>query len=448
MDFGLKELSTEAEREIAGILMRHPEMCEVVGSRLFASEQFLDKNLGKAVDYLVDAFAAGVPIGEVTAVVGELRKAGLLDGIGGKEGVLKILHFAPATTAHLDYNISQVVSLHRKRLQAGIATELSHRSHDVSSDARDDAAWAEARLSAIHADNRDESAMMLSDLMGSLADQMESDLGKSQQMGVPTGFSTVDEATGGYFPGEITVLGAWTSIGKTAFALQTAMFAARASDPRSVLMLSLEMREFQIAHRIAASELGLSTIDLRSGSYDSRDVDAVRSFAEQSTNVRLGIYPARRAPVRQIRSLSKIFRANHGLDLLVVDYLQLIEPENRRADRHVQVQQISNDLKSLAMELNIPVLALAQLNREGEGTAKPTTKNLRESAGIGNDADSTWFIHRPTRQSTEAELIVDKNRQGPPFTMPMRYDGSRFTFHAVEAKAMCNYEDAFEEYAE
>ncbi len=201
-----------------------------------------------------------------------------------------------------------------------------------------------------------------------------------------------------------------------------------AQNDKSVLVVSLEMDALQLAHRVVAAQLNLPLIDLRTGNYDTTDTTKVREYAVKITDLPYGIMPARRATMAQIRGIARSRKATHGLSLLLVDYLQLIAPTDARRPRHEQVTQISHDLKSLAMELDIPVIALAQLNRQSESDESlPKLSHLRESGAIEQDADSVWFLHRG-RDSNDAQLIIEKQRQGMRGTVRLCFDGPRCVF--------------------
>lgn len=424
-----------SERAIVGCLMADEHVGDELADRLSGS-QFDDPTLGAIFDHLIGMRSQGRSYRDPSVCVAELKRAkigklSLFDASGGHSGLTSLAD-ERCSEASVGYHAQAVIANYRRRALIDILRKARNQfDADASADADQILSWIESEVSTVAAAGGKQSFTMLGELMSDLADNMVESRSKQQQLGVPTGFPVFDELTGGYFPGEITVIGAWTSIGKTSFAMQTAMHAATARRPRAALIISLEMKQLQMAHRVAASELGIDVGQLRSGTHSERDEQSVRGYAANVAEIPLGIHLARNATVPKIRSVAQAFRAKHGLDLLVVDYLQLITATPTRKDRRLEVEQISADLKTLAMEFSIPIVSLSQLNRDDEGKGKPSVKSLRESAAIGQDADAVWFIHRENRQATDALLLVDKNRQGPAFPHKMTYEGARFKFHEI-----------------
>ena len=225
--------------------------------------------------------------------------------------------------------------------------------------------------------------------------------------------------------------------------MQIAMTVAKSG--ASVLVLSLEMKELQLAQRIAAGQIGVSLVNQRTGNHTSEDSQKIRDYANYHRDTKLMIKPARKATAAQIGGYSRAVKATVGLDLLVIDYLQLISPRDRRAMRAEQVTEISNEIKTLAIELDIPILSLAQLNRQGEGEA-PKLSHLRESGSIEQDADAVWSLHRE-RDSQQTQFIVEKNRQGPRGVFEMVFDFAKCEFHEPCVAEHPEYHSEFDAYA-
>ncbi|QDV87325.1 replicative DNA helicase [Planctomycetes bacterium TBK1r] len=436
----IKKHSAEIERSLfAGVLI-DPSMLDRV-CELTTGAQFTDSVLGQAFDLVADRYAARLPVNDITVLVPEFRKAGILDALGGSAGLAKLAAEAP-TAAHVIYHAGEVNRLFRLRRIAGLVSEIDCQLDDPAADPDELISKIEAKSIDVTAQGRDE-VVSLSEMMMHLADKLDADRAQGTISGVPTGFESVDETTGGMFAGDSIVLAARTSIGKTAMGMQIAMNAATSG--QVVLVLSLEMKELQLAQRIAAGQVGVSLVDQRTGNHTSQDSDRIRDFAHVHRETRLMIKPARRATVAQIGGYARSVKATIGLDLIVIDYLQLIAPRDRRPNRTEQVTEISNEIKTLATELDIPILSLAQLNRQGEGE-EPKLSHLRESGAIEQDADGVWFLHRQ-RDSAETQFIIEKNRQGPRGVVQMVFDANRCEFHEPVVTEHPGFHTEFESYA-
>lgn len=434
--------TTDAERSLLGGVLVDPStldrVCEITTGSHFAS-----KTLGRTFDHVADLYAGGVAVGDVTVLAAELRKAGSLDDLGGIGGLASLIRDVPHS-ANVEYHAREVRRLYQCRRLHELAGRITADASERDADPAAIAAMIDAATHTVATDTSSH-VTTLSDAMARLADRLETDRDQEEIGGVTTGIDSLDLMTGGVLPGELTVIGARTSIGKTAFGMQMAMDAA--SGGARTLVASLEMQELQLAQRIAASRLGLSLIDQRTGEITQADVERVRDYASECRSVPLFIMGARRAKMAQIRGVARATKSVSGLDLLLVDYLQLIAPSDPRKPRYEQVTEISSELKSLAMELDVPVVALAQLNRQGENE-KPKLSQLRESGAIEQDADSVWFLHRASREASDASLIVAKQRQGKVGEIPLRFNGERCQFTEPPVESYSNFEPAFGEYSQ
>ncbi|MDV6030377.1 MAG: AAA family ATPase [Phycisphaera sp. RhM] len=434
------EVSLDVERSLFAGVMIDPttldEVCEIA-----TGSQFESKALGRAFDLIADRYAAKLPVADLTVLIPELRKAGIIADLGGAAGLGKLVNHVP-NAGSVIYHATEVNRLWRLRQLRAMLSDIESEADDPAADP--DQLIAKIEAKSIDVINRGKDATVsLQQMMFNLADQLDADREAGILPGVSTGFESIDNTAGGMFPGEMIVLAARTSIGKTAMGLQLALTAAR--DGRNVLMLSLEMPELQLAQRIAAGQVGVSLTDQRTANHTQTDTDRIRQFAYEQRDVNLMIRPARRATVAQIAGYARATKATTGLDLVVIDYLQLIAPRDRKTPRYEQVTEISSEIKTLATELNIPVLALAQLNRQGEGDA-PKLNHLRESGAIEQDADSVWFLHR-ARDSTETQFIIEKNRQGPRGTIAMVFDTDKCEFREPSICEHPNFHPEFASHA-
>jgi replicative DNA helicase len=257
--------------------------------------------------------------------------------------------------------------------------------------------------------------------------------------GVPTGFSRLDELLSGMQKSDMLVLAARPSMGKTAFALSIARHAARQG--KSVGVFSLEMAAHQLVLRLISADSGIGLQSLRSGRLDSRQVQDVIRKVDDLMNAQIYIDDSAGLTPVEFRAKCRRMKAEHNVDLIMVDYLQLMHAPKAES-REREISMISHTLKAVAKELDVPVLALSQLNRTLEGRAdkRPMLSDLRESGSIEQDADVVMFIHRPEYykimafedgRSTEniAEIIIGKQRNGPTGEVRLFYKKEHASFH-------------------
>jgi replicative DNA helicase len=259
---------------------------------------------------------------------------------------------------------------------------------------------------------------ILHDEIDKLEELSKTDIGLT---GTPSGFADLDSLTGGFQPGNLIVLAARPSMGKSAAATNIAEYAAvEAGVP--VALFSLEMSETELAHRFLASQARVSSDDLRKGRVRAEKWPKVLKAVEKLARAPIFVDDSSDMSVLELRAKSRRLAARHGLGLVVVDYLQLMRPEGRPDSSRVeQIGQISRGLKILARELDVPVIAVSQLSRavESRNPPIPMLSDLRESGSIEQDADVVMFIYRDeyyNRESErlgEADMIVAKHRNGP-----------------------------------
>lgn len=250
--------------------------------------------------------------------------------------------------------------------------------------------------------------------------------------GVPTGLGDLDAILTGLQKGELVLLAARPSVGKTAVAAAIARNAAVLG--YTVLFCSLEQSDEELAERSLSAVSGVNSKFIREGSLSSRDMDALLAGRDQLAPLQIHFDDTSAQSVLHIAANARrLARRPAGLDLIVIDYVQLIEPEDRTAKRHEQVGAISRRLKALARGMNIPVLALAQLNRGVEERAiqKPRLSDLRESGSLEQDADVVILLHREDQNPELLGVEVAKNRNGPTGSLHVRFDRARMRFEQI-----------------
>jgi replicative DNA helicase len=358
---------------------------------------------------------------DALTVAEELRRGGELDKAGGESYLHSLPTVVPAVGAVLDYaRIVKEHSLLRSVLKATREIQDDVAAH--RGEARELIERAEAVLFKIGHDGGSSEMRSLEAILHDEIDKLE-ELSKTDVglTGTPSGFADLDSLTGGFQPGNLIVLAARPSMGKSAAATNIAEYAAvEAGVP--VALFSLEMSETELAHRFLASQARVSSDDLRKGRVRAEKWPKVLKAVEKLARAPIFVDDSSDMSVLELRAKSRRLAARHGLGLVVVDYLQLMRPEGRPDSSRVeQIGQISRGLKILARELDVPVIAVSQLSRavESRNPPVPMLSDLRESGSIEQDADVVMFIYRDeyynkeSERLGEADVIVAKHRNGP-----------------------------------
>jgi replicative DNA helicase len=359
---------------------------------------------------------------DALTVAEELRRAGELEKAGGESYVNSLPTVVPALGAVLDY--ARIVKEHALLRSILVTTRqiqddvLSHRG-----DAKDLIERAESVLFKIGHDGGMSEMKTIEAVLHEEIDKLEelsrSDVGLT---GTPSGFQDIDDLTGGFQPGNLIVLAARPSMGKSTLATNIVENAA-IEHGKPVALFSLEMSETELAHRFIASQAKVSSDELRKGRVKADRWPKVLRAVEKLARAPIYIDDSSDISVLEMRAKARRLhaRSENGLGLLIVDYLQLIRPDGRADSRVEQVGQISRGLKILARELEIPVIAVSQLSRavESRNPPIPMLSDLRESGQVEQDSDVVMFVYRDeyyNRESErlgEADVIFAKHRNGP-----------------------------------
>jgi replicative DNA helicase len=356
---------------------------------------------------------------DAITVCDDLQRAGELEEAGGESYVRSLPTRVIAAGHVLHY--ARIVKNHallRRVLRA--ASEIQDEVGGFKGDPRELIERAEQRLFRI---GHDEHASELK----SIEDVLHHELEKLHELsekgvaltGTPSGFTDLDDLTGGFQPGNLIVLAARPAMGKSALATNFAENAA-VKHEYPVALFSLEMSEAELAHRFLASQAKVSNDELRKGRVKSSWPKVVKA-ADRLAAAPLYIDDSSDIGVLELRAKARRLKSKHGLGLLIVDYLQLIRPDGGADSRVEQIGQMSRGLKILARELDIPVIAISQLSRavESRPDKRPLLSDLRESGNIEQDADVVMFVYRDeyynqdSERMGEADVIVAKHRNGP-----------------------------------
>jgi replicative DNA helicase len=415
--------SVEAERAVIGSLLLLPEVCDEV-ALVVRTEDFYDAAHRAIFGHMLALHEDGQQI-DPTLLAQRLKDAGQYELVGGAAYLLE-LGQEVATAAHAEYyaRIVHDKSVLRALIHAG--TDIIHEAYEPGTDAREMLARAEERVFRI-LDTKGQTQLrpvrdVLHDSLARIDARMQH---QHAYGGLETGLMDFDDLTGGLHDSELTILAARPSMGKTALALNIAEHVAIDGARKSVLVVSLEMSALELGDRLLCSRARVNSHRLRNGQLSAEDSRRLVQTAADMSRAPLFIDDSPSRNMTEIAATARRLKRQEGLALVVIDYLQLIEPDNPRDPRQEQVARISRRLKGLARELSVPVLCLAQLNRQVEATRdnRPQLSHLRESGAIEQDADVVVFVHREEFYQTsdedrervkgQADLMVRKQRNGP-----------------------------------
>ncbi len=439
MDTGLDRLpphNIEAEQSILGSLLIDRDAIIRVASYLKTEDFYVSAN---AMVYraIQDLYNRREPTDFVT-LSDELERRGALDDIGGV-GYLSSLLSAVPTAVHVEYygRIVERTATLRRLIDAGTSiVGIGYQDNVDTEDALDSAERALFQVSQ-HRSTKD--FQSIHDVIDRFFDQLEYlQNNRGELVGVPSGFADLDRLTGGLQRSDLVIVAARPSMGKTAFSLGVA-YGAAVQHGRTVGVFSLEMSAEQLVQRLLSTEAGIDSHKIRLGNIDDREWEEISRAFGRLSEARIFIDDSANAGIMDIRSKARRLQAEQGLDLVIVDYLQLMS--GRRSENRVQeISEISRGLKGLARELNVPVVALSQLSRavESRSDHRPMLSDLRESGAIEQDADIVMFIYREEKYDEHsdrkgiAELIVAKHRNGPVDTVNLRFFETTARFADLE----------------
>ena len=417
--------NVEAERSILGAILLDNQVCNQAIELLRRDDFFLDSHR-RIFDKMIALTERIMPIDLIT-LSDELRRAGEFEQIGGATYIASLIDGVPRTDTIEPYaKLVKSKSMLRKLITA--SNQVIALAFEEEDEADVIVDKAEQMIFQIAEDCARQGFQYVGDVAHRRLEQIEQMAGRPEMItGVPTGFTDFDRMTSGLQRQELIVIAARPSMGKTALALNMAQYASK--NANVVGIFSLEMSAPQLVSRLLCSEARVDAHRLRTGYLNreewARLADGLRRLCE--TKVFIDDTPG--VGVLEMRAKSRRLKAEHGLDLLIIDYLQLMAGRGRIESRQQEVSQISRDLKILAKELDVPVIALSQLSRAPEQRSehKPQLSDLRESGAIEQDSDVVCFIYReelynPTDENQgKAELIVGKQRNGPTGTIELAF---------------------------
>ncbi|GAA3637679.1 replicative DNA helicase [Microbacterium awajiense] len=388
---------------------------------------------------ILSLYSHGEPT-DVITVTDELIKTGELQRAGGADYLHSLTSIVP-TAANAAYYASIVAerALLRRLVDAG--TRIVQMGYSGQGDAVDLVNNAQAEIYGVAGHETADDYVPLTTAVDAAVEEIEAARGRDGQMtGVPTGFQQLDQLTNGLHAGQLVIIAARPALGKSTVALDFARSAAIKHDLPTIFF-SLEMGRSEIAMRLMSAEASVPLQNMRKGTLDSRDWTTIAATRGRINDAPLYIDDSPNMTLVEIRAKCRRLKQRSGLKMVVIDYLQLMTSGKRVESRQQEVSEFSRALKLLAKELQVPVVALSQLNRGPEQRAdkKPALSDLRESGSLEQDADMVILLHRESAyekenpRAGEADFIVAKHRNGPTDTVTVAFQGhfSRFTDMAV-----------------
>ena len=432
------------EQAVLAAMLREPKTCvdiavSVIGT---STENFYNAAHRDIFSAITALNAAGTPP-DVLSVAQKLRSAGKLEAVGG-DVYLAELFSSIATTVNMESWCKILLNLAMLRRMINACSGALVKCFDNDADPVRLVEEIETDIYNIRNVGQPDVVKDLKLLITEEFNALMAIRDHKMEVGIPTGFHQVDEFTGGLKPGEMFVLAARPSIGKTSLALNIiANVAYRNPKPRPVAFFSLEMTDKQIARRLLCTEAQISERLFWDGSFKNSDLAKLSGAASRIRNAELYIDPTGGLTISELRAKARRLKSEHDIQLIVIDYLQLMHADSRVDGRQQEVAEISGGIKKLAKDLQIPVLVLAQLNREIDknvsASARPKLAHLCESGAIEQDADIVCFLHRNRDDSknladgasTDAEWIIEKNRNGQTGMVKLLFYPSRMEFVAA-----------------
>ena len=429
--------SLEAEQSVLGSAFLSKEALQKICDAFTEEDFYLDSHK-KIFNVLKELNSEGVPV-DITIVTDRLENSKELSAVGNIDYLVEIANFVPSA-ANVDYyiNIVHEKSIRRRLIDA--ANEINNVSYTADYPVNEILDEAESKIFSVVQKRKTSEFRNIQDVVFKTQSDLEKlSENKNEITGLSTGFYEFDKVTSGLHENELIIIAARPGMGKTAYALNIATHVAR-NTKKNVAIFNFEMSAEQLVTRMFSSLGQINFSKFRSGNFDNEDWKRLSEGVSILADTNIKIDDTAGCTISDIRSkCRRLASSNEGLALVVIDYLQLINGSTKNANnRQQEVSEISRGLKMMAMELHIPVIALAQLSRavEGRPDKRPLMSDLRESGSIEQDADMVGFLYRDDYYNKEtmnndvsvSEFIIGKNRSGPTKTIEFIFKGSTMTF--------------------
>ncbi len=433
------------EAVLGAMLIDNRAVSQVVD--ILSPESFYREAHQRIYETIQKLFGESEPV-DILTVSNALRKQGLLESIGG-DHYLARLSERVSSSAHSEFHARIIVEKHIQRELIRIGSEIAEDAFDETTDVLELLDRSESRLFEVTNGNIKKNYETAETLLIQAIKRIEEIGQRSGFSGVPSGFSAVDQVTGGWQLSDLVIIAARPSMGKTAFVMSMARNMA-VEHQKSVAVFSLEMSSVQLITRLISSETGIQSEKLRKGNLSKDEWVRLQEKVKKLEKAKLYIDDTPALSIFDLRAKCRRLVSERKVEIVIIDYLQLMTAGASKpgGNREQEISQISRSLKSIAKELNVPVIALSQLSREVEkrNTKRPILSDLRESGAIEQDADIVSFIYRPEYYKLEtwedgspcmgeAELMIAKHRNGSVENVRLRFDGEMARFADLRSES-------------
>ncbi|HKU17990.1 MAG TPA: replicative DNA helicase [Candidatus Saccharimonadales bacterium] len=432
----------EAEASLLGAILIDADALVKIAD-LVGIDDFYDPRHARIYEAIIALYERRSPI-DVLTLSDQLKGNGFLDMVGGASYLTELTNFVP-TAAHVEQYADIVAQKALRRRLIKASQEMTTLGYDESKQLRDLIEEAEQRLFQVSQQHVKQSIVSLETILADSFDRLDElhkDKGKIR--GVPTGFRDLDNVLAGLQRSDLFILAARPSMGKTALVLNLAHnVAIQAKEP--VLFFSLEMSKEQLVDRLLSMESGVDAWALRTGNLTDADFEKIGQAMGTLSEAKIYIDDTPGITVSDLRTKARREAHQHGLGLIIVDYLQLMSGGGKfgSSDNRVQeISEISRGLKGVARELNVPLIALSQLSRSVESRSPqiPQLADLRESGSIEQDADVVAFIYREdyynpaTENKNITTILIKKHRNGPTDNVDLYFERDKQRFRSLDTK--------------
>ncbi len=437
----------DLEEAVLGALMLEKDALSTVID-ILKPEVFYAEAHKKIFEAIALLFQKSKPV-DILTVTAELRNLGLLEMVGGAYYITNLTNRV-ASAANIEYHSRIISQKYIQRELIRISSEIIQNAYEDTTDIFDLLDHAEKNLFDIAQNNLRRDTQKMDEIVKQSLATLEALRGKSDGLtGVPSGFTDLDRITGGWQPSDLVIIAARPAMGKTAFVLTCARNAA-VDFKRPVVVFSLEMSSVQLVNRLISGETEIEQEKIRKGNLAEWEWQQLHSKIGTLTEAPLLIDDTPALNIFEFRAKCRRLKSQYDLQLIIIDYLQLMhgKGEGGGGNREQEIGSISRALKSVAKELNVPVLALSQLSRAvesrpGQNGKRPMLSDLRESGSIEQDADMVLFLYRPEyygitedeqgrSQAGIGEVIIAKHRNGETGIVPLRFIGKYVKFTDLE----------------
>ena len=432
--------AVDLEDAVLGALMLEKDAVNDVID-ILQPNSFYKETHQKIFEAIQMLFQDSEPI-DILTVTERLKKSGDLDFVGGPYYISQLTSRV-ASSANAEYHARIIAQKYVQRELIRISSETIKMAYDETTDIFDLLDKAESGLYSVTEGNLKKSWDPMHSLLRQAIERIEEMKGKDEGIsGVPTGFAALDKVTAGFQPADMVILAARPGMGKTAFVLSMARNTA-VEHNKPVAVFSLEMSSLQLTNRLISSETELDSEKLKKGNLQDHEWQQLHSKINRLSDAPIYIDDTPALSVFEFRAKARRLKQKHNIEMIIIDYLQLmtVGGSSGVGNREQEISTISRSIKSIAKELNIPIIALSQLSRAVEtrgGSKKPMLSDLRESGAIEQDADMVMFIYRPSYYDLDqdedgnvipedyAEVHIAKHRNGSLQTVPLKFIG-KFT---------------------